>query len=150
MIDWETGKWEVPFNAEEAANRVGDSPVAETMSWLNATRRLVTSHGKQFMVGIIPVGIVDPDYVEFWRPWPSYYSYSLSSDACHRRLAAALRQSGFDVGDLRDALDGVRGTYRLADGNWTDCDTQIVAACIADALLGPGERPASNGSITGY
>jgi hypothetical protein len=74
--------------------------------------------------------------------------FILSSDACHRRLAAALRQSGFDVGD--GALDGMRGTYRLAAGHWTDRGTQIVAACIADALLGPGERPASNGSITGY
>ena len=150
MIDWETGTWEVPFNAEEAAKMVGDSRVAETMSWLDATRRLVTSHGKRFMVALIPVGIVDPDYVEFWRPWPRYYSYSLSSDARHRRLAAALRQSGFDVVDLRGVLDGVRGTYRLTDGHWTDRGTQIVAARIADALLRPGERPPLNGSTTGY
>jgi hypothetical protein len=148
MIDWETGRWEV--NAEEAANMVGDSRVAETMGWLNATQRLVTAHGKHFMVALIPVGVVDPDYVEFWRPWPRYYSYSLSSDARHRRLAAALRQNGFDVVDLRDALDGVRGTYRLTDGHWTDRGTQIVAARIADALLGPSERQASNGSRTGH
>ena len=89
-----------------------------------------------------PVGTVDPDYVEFWRPWPRYYAYSMSADARHRRLAAALRQSGLQVVDLREVLDGARGTYRLTDGHWTDRGTQLSAGRIADALL---SGPAATG-----
>jgi len=112
----------------------GDAKVGETLSWLQAMDRLVSSHGKRLLVSLIPVGTVDPDYVDFWRPWPRYYSYSLSADARHRRLAVALRQNGLQVVDLREVLDGVRGTYRLTDGHWTDRGTQLSAQRVADAL----------------
>jgi hypothetical protein len=135
VIDWETGAWPVPHNADEAMQMAGDTKVGETLSWLQAMDRLVTSSGKRLLVALVPVGAVDPDYVEFWRPWPRYYSYSLSADARHRRLAAALRQNGLQVVDLREDLDGARGTYRLIDGHWTDRGTQLSAAKIADALL---------------
>lgn len=150
IIEWETGNWSAPRDAEEAAQMAGDTMVGETLSWLQAMDRVVTSHGKRLVVALIPVGTVDPDYVEFWRPWPRYASYSLSADARHRRLAAALRQNGLQVVDLREVLDGVRGTYRLTDGHWTDRGTQLSAERIADALLsarheqtaasGPAER----------
>jgi hypothetical protein len=135
IIDWETGSWSVPRDAEEAAQMAGDTMVGETLSWLQAMDRLVSSHGKRLLVALIPVGTVDPDYVDFWRPWPRYYSYSLSADARHRRLAAALRQNGLQVADLREVLDGARGTYRLTDGHWTDRGTQLSAERMTDALL---------------
>ncbi len=135
IIDWETGTWPVPRNAEEAMQMVGDDKVGETLSWLQAMDRLVSSNGKRLVIALIPVGTVDPDYVEFWRPWPRYYSYSMSADARHRRLAASLRQNGLQVVDLREVLDGVQGSYRLTDGHWTDRGTQLSAAKIADALL---------------
>ncbi len=135
IIDWETGTWPAPRNADEAVQMVGNDKVGETLSWLQAMDRLVASNGKRLVIALIPVGTVDPDYAEFWRPWPRYYSYSLSADARHRRLAAALRQSGLQVVDLRETLDGVRGTYRLTDGHWTDRGTQLSADRIADALL---------------
>jgi predicted DNA-binding ribbon-helix-helix protein len=37
--------------------------------------------------------------------------------------------------DLREALDGVRGSYRLTDGHWTDLGTRIAADRVAQALL---------------
>jgi hypothetical protein len=37
--------------------------------------------------------------------------------------------------DLRDDLDGVRGTYRLTDGHWTALGTRIAADRVARALL---------------
>ena len=130
----------------------GDTMVGETLSWLQAMNRVVSSSGKRLLVALIPVGTVDPDYVEFWRPWPRYASYSLSADARHRRLAAALRQNGLQAVDLREVLDGVRGTYRLTDGHWTDRGTQLSAERIADELLsvrheqtaasGPADRSA--------
>jgi hypothetical protein len=58
----------------------------------------------------------------------------LSTDARHRRLAVALRQNGLQVVDLREVLDGVRGTYRLTDGHWTDRGTQLSAQRVADTL----------------
>lgn len=135
MIDWETGQWAVPRDAAEAAQMVGDTMVGETLSWLQAMDRLVSSHGKRLLIALIPVGTVDPDYVEFWRPWPRYSSYALTADARHRRLAAALRQNRLEVVDLREVLDGVRGTYRLTDGHWTDLGTRLSAERMADALL---------------
>jgi hypothetical protein len=143
MIDWETGQWPVPRDADEAVRMVGDTMVGETLSWLQAMDRLVSSHGKRLLIALIPVGAVDPDYVEFWRPWPRYSSYSLSADARHRRLAAALRQNGLQVVDLREALDGVRGTYRLTDGHWTDLGTRLSAERMADALLSARQRGAA-------
>jgi hypothetical protein len=143
IIDWETGSWAVPRNADEAAQMVGETMVGETLSWLQAMDRLVASRGKRLLVALIPVGTVDPDYVEFWRPWPRYYSYSLSADARHHRLAAALRANGLQVVDLREVLAGERGTYRLTDGHWTDRGTQLSAARIADALLAARQQPAA-------
>lgn len=143
IIDWETGDWPVPVNADEAGQMVGNTRVGETLTWLQAMDRLVASNGKRLLVALIPAGTVDPDYVEFWRPWPRYYSYSLSADARHRRLAAVLRQSGLQVVDLRDVLDGARGTYRLTDGHWTDRGTQLSAGRIADALLSARQQLAA-------
>ena len=135
ILEWETSPWDVPHDAAEAERMVGNTRVDETLSWLAATQRLVNAAGKQLIVALIPVGAVDPDYVEFWRPWPRYYSYVLSNDARHRRLAAALRQRGQPMIDLREDLDGIRGTYRLTDGHWTDRGTQIVADRVSSALL---------------
>jgi hypothetical protein len=135
IVDWETGDWPVPRDAAEAAQMVGDTRVGETLSWLQAMDRLVASNGKRLLIALIPVGTVDPDYVEFWRPWPRYYSYSLSADARHRRLAVQLRKNQLQVVDLREVLEGARGTYRLTDGHWTDRGTQLSADRIADALL---------------
>jgi hypothetical protein len=143
MIDWETGQWVVPRDAAEAAQMAGDTMVGETLSWLQAMDRLVSSHGKRLVIALIPVGTVDPDYVEFWRPWPRYFSYSLSADARHRRLAAALRQNRLQVVDLREVLDGVRGTYRLTDGHWTDLGTRLSAERMADALLSTRQQKAA-------
>lgn len=143
IIDWETGSWSVPRDADEAAQMAGETKVSDTLSWLQAMDRLVSSNGKRLMISLIPVGTVDPDYVEFWRPWPRYYSYSLTADAWHRRLAAALRQNGLRVVDLREVLDGIRGTYRLTDGHWTDRGTQLSAQRMAEALLSAWQEQAA-------
>ena len=146
IVEWETSRWDVPNDATEAERMVGDSRVAETASWLAAMKRLVEADGRKFAVALIPVGTVDPAYVEFWRPWPRYFSYSLSNDARHRRLAAALRKDGMHVIDLRDDLDGVAGTYRLTDGHWTDRGTHIVADRLARELSALAGRPAEVGA----
>jgi hypothetical protein len=95
----------------------------------------VKVHGAQLVVCLIPVGAVDPAYVDFWRPWPRYFSYMLSADARHRRLAVALRQTGVPFFDLRDDLDGVAGAYRLTDGHWSERGTEIAAVRVARELV---------------
>jgi acetyltransferase AlgX (SGNH hydrolase-like protein) len=140
IISWETGRWDMPRNAEEADRMVGDSLVDETLSWLVGAERIAEAKGVQLIVALVPVGVVDPSYVEFWRPWPNYFSYSMSADVRHRRLAAALRQRGTQLIDLREALNGVRGTYRVTDGHWTLLGTRIVAERVSNELLAVRER----------
>jgi hypothetical protein len=135
IIDWETGTWPVPHDAQEADRMIDRTVVDQTLSWLVGAEELAKAHGAKLFVVLEPVGIGDPDYVAFWKPWPRYLSYQLSADARHKRLAAALRQRGMQVIDLREALDGVRGTYRLTDGHWTELGTQIAADRVARALL---------------
>jgi len=135
LIDWETGQWEVPRDAKDADRLVDATLVDQTLSWLVGAEQLATAHGIKLFVALAPVGIVDPDYVEFWRPWPRYFSYTLTSDARHKRLAAELRRRGLQVIDLRQDLDGARGSYRLTDGHWTELGTEIVADRVSRALL---------------
>jgi SGNH hydrolase-like domain, acetyltransferase AlgX len=135
IIDWETGTWPMPKDAQEADRMIDPKVVDDTLSWLVAAEELAKAHGAKLFVALAPVGIGDPEYVAFWKPWPQYFSYTLSADARHKRLAAALRQRGMPVIDLREALDGVRGSYRLTDGHWTDLGTQIAADRVARALL---------------
>ncbi len=135
VIDWETGTWQMPRDVEEADRLNGTSMVDETLSWLVAAERLAKQHGTKLVVCLIPVGSVDPAYVEFWRSWPKYSSYSLSADARHRRLAVALRQTGIPFIDLREDLNGVPGTYRLTDGHWTERGTELVANRVSKELL---------------
>jgi hypothetical protein len=124
----------VPYNAVEAERLVDDSKIGETLSWLAAMKRLTEASGRRFLVTLIPVGTVDPAYVEFWQPWPRYYSYAVSSAVRHKRLALALRKDKMRVIDLRDDLNNVAGTYRLTDGHWTEKGTRIAASRIASEL----------------
>jgi len=135
LVDWETGTWTMPRDAEEADRLDGTAMVDETLSWLVAADRLAKENGVPLVVALIPVGTVDPAYVDFWRPWPKYFSTSLSADARHRRLVVKLRQTAVPFFDLRDDLSGVPGTYRLTDGHWTERGTEIVAGRIARELM---------------
>lgn len=135
MIDWETGNWKMPRDAEEADRLDGTAMVDETLSWLVAADRLAKDDGVPLVVALIPVGTVDPEYVDFWRPWPKYFSTSLSADARHRRLAVKLRQTTVPFFDLREDLDGVPGTYRLTDGHWSQRGTEIVANRVTRELM---------------
>jgi hypothetical protein len=135
IIDWETGTWPMPKDAQEADRMIDPKVVDDTLSWLVAAEELAKARGAKLFVALAPVGIGDPEYVAFWKPWPQYFSYTLSADARHKRLAAALRQRGMPVIDLREALDGVRGSYRLTDGHWTELGTRVAADRVARALL---------------
>jgi hypothetical protein len=134
VIGWETGQWEVPHDAAEADRMAGGPMVEETLSWILAAEQLAKAQGIQLIVMLVPTGVGDPNYVEFWKPWPRYFSYSLSSNARHKRLAILLRERGLSSVDLRDDLDGVSGTYRLTDGHWTELGTAIAAERLSREL----------------
>ena len=51
------------------------------------------AQGVPLLVFLAPVGSVDPDYADFWRPWPRAYSWNYICDECTSRLAAALRKA---------------------------------------------------------
>jgi hypothetical protein len=135
MIDWEINPWITPRDAAEADRLEGAKMIDETLSWLVATHRLAKENGVPLVAALIPVGTVDPSYVEFWRPWPKYFGASLGADARHKHLAVALRQTGVPFIDLRDDLNGVPGTYRLTDGHWTELGTRLVANRVSRELL---------------
>lgn len=135
IVGQETAERPMPRNAEEADRMDGALMVDETLSWLVAAERLARDRGVKLVVGLVPVGTVDPAYADFWRFWPKYLSYALSADARHRRLATALRQAGVPFFDLREDLDGIAGTYRLTDGHWTERGTDLAAGRVSRELL---------------
>ena len=137
MVSWETGTWEMARDVAHADRTAGMGKVRETLSWLVGAERLAKADGIRLIVALAPTGMVDPRYVEFWRPWPNYYSFSLDADARHRRLAEALREQKLEFVDLREPLMGKSGMYRLSDGHWTEQATVFVADILTRAVEAP-------------
>lgn len=131
LVSMETGTKPVPLTPEAADATVSPSQIKATMSWLEATNRLVKAHGVKFLVAVIPVGTTDADFVDFWKPWPRFYSYTLGRAAEHRAMIAALAKSDIPYIDLADDLEGERGTYRKSDLHWTEHGHEVVTARLA-------------------
>jgi hypothetical protein len=104
-----------------------DEEVEASLSWLLAMERAARARGVPLVLFLIPLASVDPDYVEFWKPWPHFLSWSRFGEDRHDRLARSLRQTAVQVVDLRDDLSNARGTYRKMDGHWTEKGVEIVA-----------------------
>lgn len=134
LIDWETNGVKVPGTPAEASAGVSAQEIDDTLSWIAAAAELARSRGVKFVVALLPVGAVDPAFVEYWKPWPRYYAYTLQSDARHRALAAALARTDIPFIDLRADLDGVSGAYRKTDMHWTEHGHEVVAARLAKEL----------------
>lgn len=134
VVDWETANWTVPLTPAEVAQSVNKEAIASTMSWLLGARDLARERGIKFVIALAPVGLVDPNYAEFWGPWPRYMSFPKQREIMHRVLRAELEAKDVTVVDLEDDLKGVPGTYRLSDGHWTELGTEIAAKRLAAAL----------------
>jgi hypothetical protein len=137
LIGMETTPQKLAMTKAEADAAVSREDIAATMSWLTETHSLVRSSGALFLVAVIPVANVDPDFVDFWRPWPRYYSYTLSGAAQHDAIVAALAKSSVPFVDLQPALDGVRGTYRKTDLHWTERGHETVAERLVREIIVP-------------
>jgi hypothetical protein len=121
----------IPINgvrtSDDAAKLITEQEIQATLSWLVALNRVATSHNVPLHVYVIPPANVSPDFVEFWKPWPHFFSWHVLSDVRHQKLVDALRHSSVPFVDLRPDLLDVRGAYRLTDGHWSAAGVQIVA-----------------------
>lgn len=135
IISMETGTAKLAMSPAEADAAVSADEIRATMSWLEATERLTKAHGVKLLIAVAPVGTVDPDFMDFWKPWPRYSSYTLGRAAIHRAMVAALARSDIPFVDLAQDLDGVRGTYRKTDLHWTEEGHEVVAARLARELM---------------
>lgn len=112
---------------EDAAKFVTDGEIKATMSWLQAASRLADMHKVPLRVFIIPTANVSPDFVDFWKPWPSYFSWYVLSEVRRKKLVEALGKTQVPFVDLASDLEGTTGTYRLSDAHWTEKGTGIAA-----------------------
>jgi acetyltransferase AlgX (SGNH hydrolase-like protein) len=134
LMSWETWNFKVPTSRQDAPQFAGDGKVEATLSWIEATGRLLRSRGIPLLIVLAPVGSVDPEYVEFWKPWPRPFGWNYICEEMHARLATALAKDGLRYVDLREDLDNIQGTYRKLDGHWSQKGEAIVAHRVAREL----------------
>ena len=134
LLSWETGDWEVAKNEADAVRLMGTRQVDATFSWIEAAHRLLRARGIPMVVFLIPMGSVDPDYVEFWKPWPRAYSWNIICDMWAARLAEKIGKTDMRFVNLRSVLEGIPGTYRKMDGHWTQKGEALVAEKVAAEL----------------
>lgn len=127
LMSWEARDFEVATSREDAARKAGKGYAEATFSWIEATERVLRKRGVPLSVFLVPTGSVDPDYAEFWKPWPRLYSWNYICDEWQTQLAAALRKASIRHVDLRPTLEGIPGTYRKMDGHWTQKGEALVA-----------------------
>jgi hypothetical protein len=128
LIGWETNDdRDIARSPEDAPRLVSRGEIDATASWLRAMNDAARSHRVPLIVALAPSAIVDPAYVEFWAPWPRFFSWNYLGDERHRQLAAAPGGTDIHLVDLRLVLDGVSNTYRKLDGHWTEKGVAIVA-----------------------
>ncbi len=139
LMSWEARDFEVATSRQDAARKAAKGYVEATFSWIEATERVLRKRGVPLSVFLVPMGSVDPDYAEFWKPWPRVYSWNYICDEWQTQLAAVLRKASIRHVDLRPTLEGIPGTYRKMDGHWTQKGEGLVADRVKaelDALRG--------------
>jgi len=149
VIDWELihPDWPAPMTDAEADRLVDPAEIDATASWLMGAEKLAAANGVKFLLAVVPLASVDPDYAAYWKPWPRFYSQNRRREASRRALLAELDKRGLHPIDLAQDLQGVPGTYRVTDGHWTDLGTSIVAKRVAADLarmragVAPTPRP---------
>jgi hypothetical protein len=134
LLSWESGTIGVPANREEAPRYADRGSVDATFSWIDATERLAKDHAVPLLLFFVPMGLVDPDYVDFWKPWPRAFAWNYICDEWQSQLMVELARKGRRFVDLADDLKGVPGTYRKLDGHWSQKGEAIVAGRVSREL----------------
>ena len=131
LLVWETGTFPVPATVAQARAVTPDAAIDATLSWILAIERLATSRGVRVKTFIVPVASVDPEYNEFWQPWPRSHAWNHICEDREERLVSRAQEAGMHLVRLREDLQGERGTYRKRDGHWTEKGQAIVARRVA-------------------
>lgn len=131
LMSWETRDFAVAANRQDVSRVMGMGQVDATFSWIEATQQLLSKRGVPLVVFLVPMGSVDPDYAEFWKPWPRAYSWNYICDEWQSQLASMLSKAGIRSVDLRDDLSDVPDTYRKLDGHWSQKGQAIVSDRVA-------------------
>jgi len=134
MVAWETGQFGSLPSDEEALHKVDRDSLAATLSWLKGAHELARARGIKFLIALIPPPTVDPNYMDFWAPWPLFRRFPIGKQTQHEALRVALESQGIPFIDLAPDLAGRPKTYRLSDGHWTELGTRIAAERIAHAI----------------
>ena len=134
VTNTELGNHDLARSPTDAKRLVHAEEIQATLSWIEAVDRLARDHKIPLVVFIAPVGTGDPDYVDFWKPWPRFYGWNYACDERHSRLVDALARTNISFVDLRKDLAGVPGSYRKLDGHWTEKGQAIVAARVMSEL----------------
>lgn len=139
LLSWEARDFEVTKSRADVMRLMGRAQVDATLSWIEATDRLLRQRNVPLVVFLVPMGSVDPQYVDFWKPWPRAYSWNYVCDEWEAQLASDLGKAGIRYVDLRTTLEGIPGTYRKMDGHWSQKGEGLVADRVKaelDALIG--------------
>ena len=135
MISWEASARKLPKTPAEATAEIASTEIDATLTRIAAADQLARSRGVKFLVALITVGTVDPDFVANWQPWPRYYAFTLLADARHKAMAAAMARTTIPFVDLTADLQGIKGTYPKTYMHWTEAGHEVVAALIAVLIL---------------
>lgn len=139
LLSWEARDFEVAKSRADVMRVMGNAQVDATFSWIEATDRVLRRQNVPLVVFLVPTGSVDPEYVDFWKPWPRAYSWNYVCDEWAAQLAGALGKAGVRYVDLRPTLEGIPGTYRKMDGHWSQKGEALVADRVKaeiDSLVG--------------
>jgi len=127
LMNSEIGDFGGARSRQDAERLAGRGEVAATLSWIETADRVAREHKIPLLVFLAPVASGDPDYVEFWKPWPRIYAWNYLCDEWQSRLVSALGKTSIRFVDLREDLDGIPGAYRKLDGHWSQKGEAIVA-----------------------
>ena len=94
LLVWETGTFPVPSNLAQARAITSDAEIDATLSWIVAMKRLAASRGVGIKTFIVPVASVDPEYSEFWQPWPAAMPGTSSATTARRDSSRRRHKSG--------------------------------------------------------
>lgn len=147
LMSWEARDFDWPTNRADIARTANNGEVEATFGWIEAMDRLTRRHGVPLLVFVAPMGSVDPDYAEFWKPWPRTYSWNHVCDERHSQLLAALSKTNIRYFDLRETLANIPGTYRKLDGHWSQKGEAIVADRIAAELKSLMNKPQKSAQV---
>jgi hypothetical protein len=130
----------------DAAKVVSDREIKATMSWLVGMNDVAKAHHIPMRLFLIPTANMSPDFVDFWKPWPNYFSWYILSDERHQRLAEALSHTSVSFVDMRKDFLGVPGAYRMSDAHWTEKGQGIAADRVYRELTTMMHQPAMSGA----